>query len=475
MPTQIVRWLGLLFLALLTWSCAPARTANLTWRQCSDSLREIDRKVECADMVLPEDRSVASGKSVVLPIVIVRAASPVEGLPPVFYLHGGPGGWVVADLAAALQSPKWGDLVGRTQDWIFFDQRGSGDSRPALGCGGLQLTDAGPVSEEAAAALRDCLRRYSAQGVDLSRYNSVEVVRDLEDIRAALDVKVFDVFAISYGTRIAFDLMLHAPEGLNAAVLDSAWPLEASWTGQGPSEVSAAFRQVLSLCASDPKCLQRYPNLDARLNAKLAEWLREASLDPQVGVRIGQFALWAMQSLYAAEGVQKLPAGLTRILDGDLAVLEDPSLSQGAGYAEASHMAFLCNEELPFERVAGGSATFEGDPLAQAVALTMSKYFSVCGAMPAASPSLVENAPVASRIKTLFLAAGIDPGCPHELSEAAVERFPNGNLGIAPFSTHGVTSNSSCARRAVEAFFRNPEITPDLTCLAGDPAMPTFE
>ncbi len=460
--------------SLLAACGAPPKSPYQT-TPCPAELQQPGRVVECGEMTLPENRSVPLGVKVVLPVVILRAAKPQTGLPPVIYLHGGPGGSVVGDVAFALEAPEWKDLVGVQQDWIFFDQRGSGRARPFLGCPDQPITDAGPVSAEAARALQTCLQQHRAKGVALAKYNSVEVVRDLQDLRGALGIKAFDLYAISYGTRVAFDLILHSPDGLRAAVLDSPWPLDASWTEPGPVWVSKALQRVLALCEEDSECRAKYPDVGDRFDAVLRSWLAAAPTDMDARDRVGRAAIWIMASLYDPVAVEAVPSNLWRLVNGDDGMLMNDELLAGSGYAEAAHLAFLCNEELPFEGPQAGRVNASGDPVAEAVSFTMTNYFQTCKGVLEASPDAAENRPVTSDAGILMLAAGIDPGCPSELAEMAVRGFPRGRLGLAPFSTHGVLSNSACARRIMSAFLSDPSVEIDLACLAEDPGRPAFD
>ena len=456
-------------------SCGPVGASGYESVACAEDLVLQGRQIECGEITLPEDRAAPSGRRVVLPVVIVRARNADSQAPPVFYLHGGPGGGVVADVAQALQAPEWAGLVGQQQDWIFFDQRGSGQARPFLGCGGLPLTDAGPASADAATSLQACLRKHAEGGVNLARYTSIEVVRDLQDLRKALGIATFDVYALSYGTRVAFDLLLHAPEGVRAVVLDSPWPPEASWTETGPVWVSRAWERVLELCEQDAACGARYPGLGLRLRTMVRSQLDVIDAKPGARDWLGRLSAWMTQSLYDRDDLEKLPINVWRVLEGDASILGEDAPPAAAGYAEAAHLAFLCNEELPFERAGAGADLARGDPLAEAVALTMTNYFSTCRAMAEPVADRRENAAVKSDASVLMLAAGIDPGCPPELAQAAIRGLSHGRLGVAPYSTHGVAGHSACARRAIAAFLSDPSASLDLDCLRNDPLPPEFE
>jgi len=461
--------LAAFFLFAMLAGCG-AETSRLIGRPCDHALEASGRQVECATLIVPENWSKPRGREVRLELVRVRASAPAEGLPAVIYLHGGPGGGVLDNVAEALTSPLGADLIARDQDWVFFDQRGTGRSRPLLDCGDIALNDAGPASDAVVAALVACGRRLSAEGVDFAQYQSRNVARDVQAIRTALGLAAFDLYGLSYGTRVAAAVLTHEPEGLRAIVYDSPWPPEAKWTEPGPGWVSREVRELLRACARDEACARRGA-LERQLDDLTRRWL--SGEVTQTHARA--LALFLMDSVYDPQMVRALPRKVALLVDGDLSALSPYASSSDAGYADALHMAVMCNEELPFESADKVRANAAGDPIAEAVALTMSNYFAACAGFAPATPAPVEQQAVHSDVPALFLAAGIDAGCPAELSEVAVRGYSRGQLLIAPATTHQVSRNSRCARGVARAFLRDPTATLDMSCVAAEAAPIRFE
>lgn len=406
-------------------------------------------------LTVPERWGAVDSRRVALPVVIVRAAAPQAGLPPVIYLHGGPGGGVVEEVPSFLDSPLGGDLVAQDQDWIFLDQRGTGLSTPTLDCGDAALNDAGPPDAAAVSALKGCAARHAAAGADFRGYTSSAVAADIEALRTALGLGEFDLYGFSYGTRVAFTVLRKAPAGLRAVVLDSPTPPEARWAEGGPQLLSREVRQVLDACAADATCSRRHPRLAQRFDA----WLAAAPAEMQ-----GPVAQFLMESIYEGALVRALPANLERLVSGDSTPLDVYRDGGGAGYREAQHLAVLCNEEFPFEDPAAVTRVPADDPIALQAARTLGNYFAACKGFTTTPPDPADQAPVSSPVPTLFLAAGIDAGCPAEQSEQAVQRFPAGQLVTFPHLTHGLSRNSACARTLVRQFLRNPAQPVDRQC-----------
>ncbi|MFA7261660.1 MAG: alpha/beta fold hydrolase [Caulobacter sp.] len=464
------RMLTSLFAALAMSSVAlldPARAGEpprFVQEACPESVTGIGRPVRCGRVAVPQDRAMPGGLQIDLPVVIVKAVTPKRGAPPVIYLHGGPGGGVVAGVADMLESDVGRELVGQDQDWVFFDQRGAESSRPSLDCGDLALNDAGPSSLAVVAELQACVRRLEAQGIDFRRYTSADVVDDIRDIRTALGLPTVDLYGFSYGTRVAMSALTHDPSGIRAVVLDSPWPPEARWTDTAPVWVSREAKRLLSLCAADPACAARHGDPGDDLD-RLARSMLERPVERGGRVyRPEMLALFLMDALYDPTAVRGLPASIARFTAGDLSALDLYAKGSDAGYAEALHLAVLCNEEFPFETRDAVVERARGDPVAEAVASTIVNYFEACKVFGPRNPAPIEQQPVRSRTPTLFLAAGIDAGCPAELSVEAVKGFPNGKLVVVANSTHGVSANSPCGRRLARAFFAAPDAPPDENC-----------
>ncbi len=186
---------------------------------------------ECGYLFVPENRARAGSPMIRLHIAVFRSHAGFPALDPVVHLAGGPGS---SSLAVADYVLGRGlDAVLARRDLIFFDQRGTGSSIPRLDCPEREaitsLLLSGSLSDEESQAavqeaFRRCRERLTAQGVDLSAYNSAASAADLNDLRLALGYETLNLYAVSYGTRLALTLMRDHPAAVRSAVLDSAYP-----------------------------------------------------------------------------------------------------------------------------------------------------------------------------------------------------------------------------------------------------------
>ncbi|AQR62850.1 alpha/beta hydrolase [Brevundimonas sp. LM2] len=472
LKTLLAAGLALLGLA----AAAPAAAGDPVYvvKDCPADWPTDVRTVECGTLTVDETRGAADSRRIDIAVVRVRASRPFQdangqALPPVVVFHGGPGGALVGGVGRRLgfwrDRPDADPMAAIDQDWIYFDQRGGGQSTPSMDCPGVELTDAGLPSAQDAEGLTDCLKRYADQGVQLSQYNAAVIAQDVADLARALGLPKVDLYGGSYGPRIQAAVITHAPQIVRVAVMDSPWPPEGNWAVHTPEQVATAVRIILGKCAAQSECDARHPNLTARFEANAREWLAGPRTGADGKARtVEDLAAFLMDTTYDRQGVRRLPADLEKIIGGDLspvaAIAEDRTY-----YFEGQHMAHLCKEELPFESKAALVAGAAGDPIAEVSVPSLSRLFDVCAAIDVGAADPVENAPVHTAIPTLFIAAEIDPGCPPALTRAAAANYRDSQVMIVTNATHGVTGQNACAARAARDFLRDPTKAVDQTCL----------
>jgi len=447
----------------LAAGAAHAAEPKFTPGPCAGDYSGVANRIQCGTLTVDETRGGPGARRVALPVAIVKASAPKPGAVPVIFLHGGPGGGVVENIGRSLRGVSGRELIAVDQDWIYFDQRGGGVASPTLDCGLVALNDAGPLSDAAAQQLIACGQRLKASGVDLSRYNAEEVVKDIQDLRKTLGLKQVDLFGVSYGTRIALAVVKHDPSGVRAVVLDSPWTPEAQWAQGGPEMISDAVKVIFRRCAEDAACNAKYPHPGADLDGVAAKLLAAPVVQNGQTYTADLLGGFLMDAAYSGPDARALPATVAKFAAGDLSALDDTRA--GAGYREAQFFTHLCKEELPFENREATRKGAQRDPVSRLAEKSFDRLFQVCQAYDVGKPDPVEAQPVSSPIPTLFLAAEIDPGCPPDVAKAAVGRFPRGQLTIIPNTTHGVSRGSACARKMIRGFLADPTAPIDQSCL----------
>jgi pimeloyl-ACP methyl ester carboxylesterase len=242
-----------------------------------------DRTVDCYRLSVPETRSfdlsVGPGKTLSLPVVIIRASEIDERArpDPVVYLAGGPGdgAWLDAERVG-----WWWDFAAvnnwvRKRDLILFDQRGSGLVEPRIDCPEIETiavellatTDDAVATGLQRAAATACGKRLLDAGFNPGAYTSRDGAADLHDLYQALKIPAWNVYGLSYGTRLALEYMRQYPVEIRSALLDSVLPPEAQFLEDDATTTDRAFRMVFAACARQPGCQKAYGDLEQRLTA----------------------------------------------------------------------------------------------------------------------------------------------------------------------------------------------------------------
>ena len=222
--------------------------------------------VTCGRLTVPENPE-RPGRVVEIAFMVVRPPRTIDQHGPIVFLNGGPGQVSLHYFEQLVTHPHIRDVVV-DRDWIFFDQRGTGRSTPSLYCA--------PQSDWLT-QVRTCRDQLVAQGVDLSKYNSVRIAGDMEALRDALGVKQWNLWGISYGARLAVISARAYPASVRSIILDGGGVPEGQELIDDARGTEVALNKLFAKCASDSACASAYPQLRNRFNAALPR-LREQPL-----------------------------------------------------------------------------------------------------------------------------------------------------------------------------------------------------
>ena len=107
----------------------------------------------------------------------------------------------------------------------------------------------------------------AATGVDLAAYNSTENAADIADLRVALGIDSWNVYGVSYGSKLALIVLRDHPQGIRSVVLDSVSPPTNNIVETWWSAPASSFKAIFAACAAQPACATAYPNLEADFTA----------------------------------------------------------------------------------------------------------------------------------------------------------------------------------------------------------------
>jgi pimeloyl-ACP methyl ester carboxylesterase len=408
-----------------------------------------------------------------------------SGLPvpdPVVHLAGGPGSSSLQ--VASYMFGQGLDAILEKRDFILFDQRGTGYSQPRLDCAERTsltgvLLERGLTAEGSDQiildAFRRCRDRLAGQGIDLSAYHSAASAADLNDLRLALGYERLNLYAVSYGTRLALTLMRDHPEAVRSAVLDSVYPLQVNlYTALAPN-AEHAFDVFFTRCAGDSTCNSSYPDLRTYFY-QLVDQLNLSPIfvsfyaggrEQTVQVNGSLLIDVLFVGLYNPAVTASMPKMLYDIPQGDYDILRDRlGLYFDTSGALGMQMSVQCAEEFPFNTAEEAYALAQGvqSQIAAFYPASVQPLFAICKEWPVIPPDPRENLPVSSDIPALILAGDHDPITPPHWGRMVAQDLTHAYYHEFPGHGHWVTRSSRCALSMALAFWNDPSRNSGNTC-----------
>lgn len=409
---------------------------------------------------VPENRTLVGGRQLSLRVIVVPARKAKTGAAPLLFLDGGPG-------QAATQAAPWflESVLREERDIVLVDVRGTG------GSGGLQFL---PVADPLLAALDEMYPPPSVEAnrealsavADLSCYTTVDVVEDLEAVRAWLGYAQWDLFGLSYGTRVALEYLRQHPGAVRSAVLEGVAPYSLTMPSQHAPAGQRALQALFDECAADPACAARFADLGGKLGtvlARLAESPASASYTTADGttrtlpVRAEIFAESLRRMLYARASSQVVPLLVQRAWEGDFApwlrLVELGARSEPGGVplADGFYLCVTCAEDVPFldaqaERLAQG--TWCGD-------YRLRQQRRACALWPVEPVDASFREPVACDVPVLILSGAMDPVTPAEFGAEVARHLLRARQIVVPHMGHmeDGLSRLECFETLVREFF----------------------
>ena len=148
-----------------------------------------------------------------------------------------------------------------------------------------------PILQDPGPEIR-CGEYFRANNVDLSKYDSVANARDAIGLLQALGYPSYNIYGISYGTRLAAVVMRLYEESPDAAalppirsvVIDGVMPTTLNQAGENPFSEEYVALRVFADCEADAACGAAFPNIRQRA-IDLLDQLALRRLRPAPGQR----------------------------------------------------------------------------------------------------------------------------------------------------------------------------------------------
>lgn len=308
---------------------------TIHWESCADyadqeAMDYPTDRTDCATITVPVDYANPDGDDAQIAIFRIRAGDKSGSL---LMNPGGPGGSGVEFMAGQAQNFSALDLANRF-DLIGFDPRGIGKSTPQIRCltdkerdgeRAETLVDMDPagiakIEAEEKSEAEKCARRMGTEF--LEHVGTVDVVKDMDVIRAVLGDDKLNYLGYSYGTRIGVAYAEQFPTKVRAMVNDGAVDPSADPVDDSIRQ-RAGFQSTFEAFAAD--CAKRrYCALGddpAQATARFQEQTRPlidkpVPTDQTRQLTYGDAITGVSQALYSPQLWEPLREGLAELQKG---------------------------------------------------------------------------------------------------------------------------------------------------------------
>lgn len=451
------------------------------------SLKYVEgQNINCGYLVVRENPLAQSSPEIYLAVAIVKSSSPHPTADPLIMLNGGPGGSLLDEFDYFVSAGGVDTQVGN-RDVILLDQRGAGFSQPSLACTEeYAFMDAQidkPDNELGYVPVyRQCDQRFLQEHIDPAEYNVYNNASDIHDLITALNLPQADIYGVSYGTRVALEVMRSFPQHVRSVILDSTVPPDLGFFDTIPHVYARVYQVFFQQCAANATCASKYPNLEARFYAFLAAADKHpvtmTLTDPQTGkVYPKAFfqgydlfqAFW--QFFYVTSFIPYLPGLMNDMINGhydrfaavysqlafdtsvNTGVYETTMCSMEAGRTTAADIQKYAQELNPVIR-------------AQAIKDTTLTAFNLCKVWNVPPAASSEWQPVVSSIPTLVMEGEDDPITPPTNGNSVATHLSKSYVTFFPSTGHGTyLAGEACPVTVAQSFLSQPDQRPDTTCI----------
>jgi pimeloyl-ACP methyl ester carboxylesterase len=452
-PARIQRLAALLpLLAASTWAELAFEPCTLTGSSGYGRVQ-----AQCAKLMVAEDPAHAGEPTLALQVARIPSLAPEPAADPFTVINGGPGASSI-DLYVDLE-PAFA-AIRRQRDIVLLDQRGTGQSG-RLDCPSLQSATETFDADSIRSATAACLAELT---IDPRFYTTSVAVLDLESLRRSLGIARWNLYGVSYGTRVAQHYARRFPDAVRTLTLDGVIPPALALGPDVAINAEDTLQSIVARCAADTACAAAFPSLADDLRE-----LRQTLTDKPVSITLThpvsgrpqtmllQYAHLAMTLRllsYAPETAALIPLLLheAAVRDNFLPVAAqalriEQSLSQAISFG--MHNSVVCTEDVPFfgdvaDLLPRLDATYLGGDQVRALAL-------ICRQWPAGPLDPEFREPLRSTHPTLVLSGELDPITPPSYGDLVAATQSHARHLIAPGQGHGVIARG-CLPEIVDDF-----------------------
>ena len=476
---KVKKHIGFLILGLLFAASLQARhevpEISENFNILNQSLLQNNR-IEFRYLNVPEDYNNPKGKTLRLAVLIIKAVTDKPFPDPVVFLSGGPGAKAILEgnITTFLNH-----RFGLSRDIILMDFRGIGYSEPAF-CPDIQeeirsviIADYTPseATQKTLAIFERCFQTLAENNLSIEKYSSAMVAKDLDSLRKELKIEQWNLWGVSYGTRLAQTYIRDFPEPVRSVIFDSPVPMGYRFWGEQTLSYQKSLSAFFEAWNQNQDCQKTFPDLEEKFYNAL-ELLRDEPISfkyENAPGRIGYFNfqdvhLLFHQFLYSPVFYPALPwiiESLEKKEYGFLEILAPGMAEKLHNQSDAMFVTVLKNDN---DHILSDFKTSPSDPLHNAL-----NYFDnlthMIQQMDYVKTDSIEARAVYSEIPGLILSGSFDPITAPYHARILKESFPNSYFIEFPGEGHALSFSKSQAIVTCAEFLDNLTGIPDTTFL----------
>ncbi len=474
-------------------AAAPASAGSIAWSPCTDAWLQ-GRDLECGSLQVPLDHAHPGGTKIRLALTRrVHTSSAADYRGVMLTNPGGPGG---SGLLLPTLGERVPDRVGETYDWIGLDPRGVGSSSPSLHCSWSYFGTDRPSYVPRTRAIRNYWlrknRSYSAacartatQRSLIAHMTTLDTVRDMDLLRAALGADLLNLYGFSYGSYLGQVYATRYPDRVGRFVLDGVVDARRTWYDAGLDQdraFDANLNTFWHYLAKRPRTF-RLGSSWTRIRRGYYQKLAQLDRKPSAGGKLGPSELAdAMVEVgyyvYGWPEYGRAYAQLIRNNRGGAMFARYRASSMGDDNGFAVYNAVQCTD-APWPATArtlkDSAAVHRTDPF-----LTWGNtwYNAPCLSWKAPSHARLAVSGSAVSAKILLISETRDAATPYSGALTARRLFPSASLvaGIGGTTHASSLSGVSCVDQTVADYLRTGVVPtrvdgagPDRACPAVPP------
>jgi pimeloyl-ACP methyl ester carboxylesterase len=434
-------------------------------------------KVSCYLIPVDRDISKPSSSKFYLAAVVVSALTEKK-VPPLLYLHGGPGIATLENVPKYLQSKTWKTLR-ENQSLVFFDYRGTGYSEPAL-CPQLKdsllsfsKTNPSPKQKKTyeASIYKKCKEQHLNEGIDITSFSAKQLAADADLIRKSLKITYWNVYGVSFGTTVALNMIRNHSKHIKAVILDSPFPTNAPWL-DFVRPFDTCFQILVKNIDSYPLTASIFPTLRSdyvkavqRLNnepAKIKNGFFSFDLSGD------DFAWGIWNAMLSPKSIPFVPIAIKEIANGNDSILPKwiTAFYQPNSFGTRSQTqsnAIMCFEGRPRDEAGKEASLRLNYPDFDSFISAFDE--EVCNEWRPDIAGAEVFAPVVSDVPVLILSGEYDPVCPPLFGDITAATLSKAIHIVVPAASHAAIHADDCIRDIAINFLMNPNKKPNEKCV----------